>query len=95
MKKAPTGHMREMRVEIHRGPANKVTGFTVHHHMMPKSVGKMGAFSEHETHSHPFSAKEHGAMMDHVADHLEGAMGHAAKAESDVGAVDDGRNEGD
>lgn len=70
--------MRELRVEIHRGPAPKhaVTGFTVHHHMLPKKTGKMGAFMEHETHTQPFSADEHGAMVDHVAEHLEDAIGN-------------------
>lgn len=67
--------MRELRVEIHRGPKPKraVTGYTVHHHMMPKSTGESGAFMEHETHTQPFSADEHEAMLDHVQEHLSGA----------------------
>lgn len=69
-----THHLRELRVEIHRGTGSKVTGYTVHKSMMPKKVGRVGAFMEHETHQHPFSAKEHSAMMDHVADHLDGVM---------------------
>jgi hypothetical protein len=69
--KMPKMHMREMRIEVHRGPKHEVTGYTVHHHMMPKASGKSGAFMEHETHQHPFSAGDHEAMMDHVNSHLE------------------------
>ena len=74
---SPAGHMREMRIEIHRGPKKEVTGFTVHHHMMPtKSASSpSGAFMENQTHTQPFSAKEHGAMMEHVNEHLDGVMG--------------------
>ena len=74
---SPVGHMREMRIEIHRGPKKEVTGFTVHHHMMPtKSASSpSGAFMENQTHTQPFSAKEHGAMMEHVNEHLDGVMG--------------------
>lgn len=81
MKQAP-GHLRELRVEIHRGPApaHKVTGFTVHHNMMPKAT-KSQAFMEHTSHTQPFSAKEHGSMMDHVGESLEGAMGAASQAD--------------
>ena len=76
-KESPEGHMREMRIEIHRGPKKEVTGFTVHHHMMPtKSASSpSGAFMENQTHTQPFSAKEHGAMMEHVNEHLDGVMG--------------------
>ena len=69
--------MREMRIEIHRGPKNKVTGFTVHHHMMPKATKSM-AFSENTTHSHPFGAGEHEAMMDHVHEHTGAQLGAVA-----------------
>ena len=74
---SPVGHMREMRIEIHRGPKKEVTGFTVHHHMMPTKSGSSpsGAFMENQTHTQPFSAKEHGAMMEHVNEHLDGVMG--------------------
>lgn len=69
--------MREMRIEIHRGPKPKkeVTGYTVHHHTMPHSTGDSGAFMEHETHTQPFSKDEHEAMLDHVQEHLSGADG--------------------
>lgn len=65
--------MRELRVEIHRGPGPKhaVTGFTVHHHMMPRKTSKSGAYMEHETHTHPFSADDHESMAAHVADQLD------------------------
>lgn len=78
MKTGKAEPMREMRIEIHRGPKSKVTGFTVHHHMMPKATKSM-AFSENTTHSHPFSADEHDKMMDHVSHHLGG--------QTDAGAV--------
>ena len=64
-----TEPMREMRIQIHRGAGGKLTGFTVHHHMMPKAT-KSAAFMENTEHSHPFSADEHEEMMDHVAEHL-------------------------
>jgi len=64
----PHEPMREMRIEIHRGPQAKVTGFTIHHHMMPKATKSM-AFSENTTHSHPFGVGDHEAMMDHVHEH--------------------------
>lgn len=79
-KESPAGHIREMRIEIHRGPKKAVTGFTVHHNMMPQAAGKSGAFMEHETHSHPFSASEHGKMMAHVASHLQGMAGSGDNA---------------
>ena len=98
--KAPAIH--SMRSEIHRGPKNEVTGHTVHHEMMPKSTGKSGAFMENTHHSFPLDANgessTHGNMLDHIGEHLglEGdtqAMDHAPKAEADVAAVDDGRQE--
>lgn len=89
MKQAP-GHLKELRVEIHRGPApaHKVTGFTVHHHMMPKAT-KSQAFMEHTSHTQPFSAKEHEGMMDHVAEHLESAMGAAPEASGGKAEAED------
>jgi hypothetical protein len=77
MKKATAEPMREMRIEIHRGPAPKrnVTGFTVHHHMMPKASGKSSAFYEDTSHSVPFGADQHEKMMDHVEEHLGAQMG--------------------
>lgn len=71
--------MREMRVEIHRGPGPKkeVTGFTVHHHMVPKPASKSGAFMEDTTHQQPFSKDEHGKMMAHVTQHLKAQLGMA------------------
>ena len=82
---AHTEPMREMRIEIHRGPKNKLTGFTVHHHMMPKAT-KSAAFSENTTHSHPFSADEHEQMMDHVSEHLGAQAGAATPKEAPGGA---------
>jgi hypothetical protein len=87
------GHMKRMEIEIHHGASDgtkmpKVTGFTVHHHMMPKAASKSGAFMERETHSHPFSAAEHGAMMSHVADHLGGLMGKGGNGKGDNAAMD-------
>jgi hypothetical protein len=76
--KKPATHLREMRIEIHRGPEKKITGYTVHHSMEPSSESKSGAFFEHNSHTQPFSAKEHGAMMDHVEDHLSALAGAAA-----------------
>ena len=84
--KAPKSEpMREMRIEIHRGPKNKVTGFTVHHHMMPKPTKSM-AFSENETQSHPFSAGEHEAMMDHVHEHTGAQLGAVSPKAAPGGA---------
>ena len=80
-----TEPMREMRIEIHRGPKNKLTGFTVHHHMMPKPT-KSAAFSENTTHSHPFSADEHEQMMDHVSEHLGAQAGAVTPKEAPGGA---------
>lgn len=78
-KSAPAvGHMRDMRIEIHRGPKGKVSGFTVHHNMMPKPASKSGAFMEHEQISQPFSADEHEKMMDHVHEHTAAQLGAAA-----------------
>ena len=83
MKKAGSvpSPMRELRVEIHRGPKAKVSGFTVHHHMMPKPVSKTGAFMEETHHSFPFDAKgessTHGNMMDHIEDHVMGGGGES------------------
>ena len=77
--------MREMRIEIHRGPKKEVTGFTVHHHMMPKPTKSM-AFSENETQSHPFSAGEHEAMMDHVHEHTGAQLGAVSPKAAPGGA---------
>lgn len=81
--KKPASMLREMRVEIHRGPDKKVTGYTVHHHMEPTATSKSMAFMDNHSHTQPFSAKEHGAMMDHVEDHLSAVAGAGAKAESE------------
>lgn len=81
--------MRDMRIEIHRGPKNKVTGFTVHHHMMPKATKSM-AFSENTTHSHPFGVDQHAAMMDHVEEHTGAQLGsNAMPKEAPAGASED------
>lgn len=72
MKKAsPAGHLREMRIEVHRGPDMKVTGHTIHHHMHPTKASKFGAFMEETHHSFPFGPDQHAEMMDHIAEHLE------------------------
>jgi hypothetical protein len=91
MKKS--GNIREMRIEIHRGPKQEVTGHTVHHHMMPMKASKSGAFMEETHHSFPFDAdgqsSTHGDMMDHIASHLklddgvEGEHGTAGHGEPD------------
>lgn len=83
------GNMKRMEIEIHHGPKMKVTGFTVHHHMMPHAASKSGAFMEQEQHSHPFSADEHGAMMDHVNEHLGGLMGKGGDGKGDNAAMND------
>ena len=70
------GKMKQMRIEIHRGEGGKVSGFTVHHHMMPKPT-KSAAFMENETVSHPFGADEHEAMMDHVHEHTGAQLSQA------------------
>lgn len=91
--KASAAPMREMRIEIHRGPKNKVTGFTVHHHMMPKATKSM-AFSENTTHSQPFGADQHEQMMDHIHEHTAAQLGGGAKmAEGKAGAEDTGEQE--
>jgi hypothetical protein len=74
--------MREMRIEFHRGPKSELTGFTVHHHMMPKA-SKSAAFTENTTHSQPFGIGEHEAMMDHIDEHTMGQMGKVAMPKSD------------
>ena len=82
--KAPALH--SMRIEIHRGPKNVVTGHTVHHEMMPSKQSPGGAFMEETHHSFPFDANgqsaTHGDMMYHISEHL--GMGHASdEAEND------------
>jgi hypothetical protein len=92
MKKATAEPMREMRIEIHRGPApkRKVTGFTVHHHMLPKAAGKSSAFYEDTSHSVPFGADQHEKMMDHVEEHMSGQMSGGG---SEAKAAAEGREE--
>ena len=92
MKKSPAGHMREMRIEVHHGPKKEVTGYTVHHHMMPHPATKSGAFMEHESHEHPFSANDHKAMKAHVNEHLDamkGSMAHESDAEAAADASEE------
>jgi hypothetical protein len=79
-------HMREMRIEVHRGKDGKVTGHTVHHHMQPKKAGKSGAFVEETHHSFPFGAGQHEAMMDHVSEHLGGGDMEAPDSMEDDGS---------
>ncbi len=80
-----TEPMKEMRIEMHRGQGGKLTGFTVHHHMMPKAT-KSAAFSENTEHSHPFSADQHEEMMDHVSEHLGAQAGATTPKEAPGGA---------
>ena len=82
--KASAEPMREMRIEIHRGPAPKrqVTGFTVHHHMLPKAAGKSSAFYEDTSHSVPFGADQHEKMMDHVEEHMSAQVGSGSEAKA-------------
>ena len=88
--KKPAGHLREMRIEIHRGPSPKreVTGYTVHHHMAPTATSKSQAFMEHETHTQPFSADEHEKMLDHVQEHLDGVQGGGGKESAAAAATE-------
>ena len=89
--------MREMRIEIHRGPKQEVTGFTVHHHMMPQSQGKSGAFMENTEHEYPFGADgqstTHGYMGDHVDEHLSAQMGKAAPISKGDGEMEEAEGE--
>jgi hypothetical protein len=66
--------LRRMEIEVHRDGAGKITGHTVTHtpYEKPKS-SKSGAFYQEPKRSEfPFSAKDHGSMVDHVAEHLGG-----------------------
>ena len=95
--KKPSGTaepMREMRIEIHHGPKNKVTGFTVHHHMMPKPTKSM-AFSENTTHSHPFGVDQHAAMMDHVDQHTAAQLGAGMKEPAEAEPEEEEEEEGE
>jgi len=89
--------IREMRIEVHRGPKNEVTGHTVHHHMMPSRTksSPSGAFMENTEHSFPFDAngesKSHGHMLDHIADHLK--LGEPEGGESEAGEEPEGEEE--
>jgi hypothetical protein len=75
--------IRELRIEVHR-KGNKITGHTVHHHMVPKPTGKSHAFYEDTHHSFPFSADDHKGMMAHVNNALNGSEAKAAaNAEAD------------
>lgn len=74
MEKKHDEHMREMRIQIHRGGDKKATGATVHHYMMPKT-SKSSAFVEHTQHSQKFSKGEHEAMMEHIEKHMSEQMG--------------------
>jgi hypothetical protein len=84
--------MREMRIEIHRGPKKEVTGFTVHHHMMPKAT-KSAAFSENTTHSQPFGVDQHEAMMDHIHEHTAAQMGGEAAMPKGEAAEEEAKGE--
>ena len=90
-------NIREMRIEIHRGPKMQVTGHTVHHDMMPKKASPGGAFMEQTHHSFPFDAKgqssTHGDMLDHIAEHLGMGGAEAAAGAKDVGGASEAEEE--
>ncbi len=93
MKMTKAEPMREMRIEMHRGPNKELTGFTVHHSMMPKSSKSM-AFSESTSHSQPFGADQHEEMMDHIHEHTAAQLGKGVKvAAGKAEAQDDGEEE--
>lgn len=70
--KMKSSGLREMRIEVHRDPAGKVTGHTIHHEHVAKP-SKSGAFSEGSARaSFPFGAGQHHEMMAHVGKHLGG-----------------------
>lgn len=69
--------IREIRIEVHRNKG-KITGHTVHHHMMPRKSSKSGAFNEYETNQFPFAADDHKSMMSHVTKALSGSAADAA-----------------
>lgn len=78
MKKNPApkqakGALREMRIEVHRDAAGKITGHTVNHeYERPKQKTSSPAFYEERPKaSHPFGAGEHEAMIDHIDEHLD------------------------
>lgn len=86
--------IREMRIEVHRGEGGKITGHTVHHHMMPSMPKKgSGAFMENTEHSFPFDAagqsSTHGDMMDHIGTHLGLQHHEGDEGENDLSEVGD------
>jgi hypothetical protein len=95
MKKEKIEPMRAMRIEIHRGPSpkRKVTGFTVHHDMVPKAT-KSSAFMEDTSHSVPFGADQHEEMMDHIHDHTSAQLG-ASGDNAAMGKGQEAENEKD
>lgn len=81
--------IREIRIEVHRSKG-KVTGHTVHHHMVPKPSTKSHSFMEETHHSFPFSADDHKGMMAHVNKALNGTEAEsAANAAADEVEDDD------
>src|SRR5258708_40052775 len=97
MKKAAAEPMREMRIEMHRGPApqRKLTGFTVHHHMVQKPSSKSSAFYEDTSHSVPFGADQHEQMLDHIDEHVTGQLGGGAGSTKAVAHAQEAENEKD
>lgn len=90
MEKKHEDHMREMRIEIHRGKDGEVSGHTVHHHMMPSKSSKSGAFMEETHHSYPFGPKDHSLIMKHIAKHLSpGPVKEMAKQMGEQEAEED------
>lgn len=76
-------NIREIRIEIHRGKNQAVTGHTVHHSLLPTrdKSSKSGAFLYEDTReSYPFGAKGEAAgdgpnMGAHIMQHLGAAAG--------------------
>lgn len=88
-------NIREVRIEVHRGKDNAVTGHTVHHHLVPKKASKSGAFMEETHHSFPFGPHDHARMMKHVASALGGAKQVAEKVADQEEAEGEGGDGGE
>lgn len=93
MKSKKDHGIREIRIEVHRSKG-KITGHTVHHHMVPKPSSKSHAFYEDTTSSFPFSADDHKGMMAHVHKALNGSAAEAA-ANANANEIEDTDEEED
>lgn len=89
-KKESPAKIREIRIEVHHGKDGKITGHTVHHHMMPRPTSKSGAFMEETHHSFPFGAKQHDQMIDHLDTHLSGSASAESAANEEPEDEDEG-----